>query len=97
MGKQKLSTKLDCPAPVFPKADRPSLVAIGATEIGPADYNPPPAACEPQVESKKKTCPTIKFGAGFKKSIIKKPDLHEPSPGKLRDKILALYFVTYVF
>lgn len=62
MGKQVLSTKEDLPRPAFPKADRPTLVPPGTTEIGPGEYAPPPAACENQVDSRKPTCPKVKIG-----------------------------------
>lgn len=82
MGKQVLSTKRGALELAFPKADRPTLVPPGTTEIGPAHYNPPPAACEIQIESRKKTCATIKFGEGYKKGDDKDhQDLSEPSPG----------------
>ena len=83
MGKQALSTKPGAVVPGFPKAERPSLVPLGATAVGPGDYKPGPAACEPQVYSKRKTCATIQFGTGYRKSGtgIKKRDLSEPAPG----------------
>eukprot|EP00595_Chromulina_sp_UTEXLB2642_P002218 CAMPEP_0196762204 /NCGR_PEP_ID=MMETSP1095-20130614/1598_1 /TAXON_ID=96789 ORGANISM="Chromulina nebulosa, Strain UTEXLB2642" /NCGR_SAMPLE_ID=MMETSP1095 /ASSEMBLY_ACC=CAM_ASM_000446 /LENGTH=252 /DNA_ID=CAMNT_0042112695 /DNA_START=106 /DNA_END=867 /DNA_ORIENTATION=+ len=82
MGKQVLSTKKQSPSPGLSKAERPSLVPVGTTDIGPAEYNPPPAACEHQVDSRKSTSGTVKFGLGYKKGgNITKPDLSEPSPG----------------
>lgn len=81
MGKQKVSTKVDAPIIVFPKAPRPTLVPEGVTDIGPAEYEPPPAACESQLDSRKPTAPNVKFGTGYKKSNFRKPDLKEPSPG----------------
>lgn len=66
----------------FPKADRPSLVPPGTTDIGPGDYKPPAAACEKQFDSRRTTCPTIKFGTGYKKgSKSDKFDFSEPAPG----------------
>lgn len=56
--------------------------ALGTSDIGPGDYKPPPAACDPQVDSRKPTCATIKFGEGYKRGgAVKKFDLSEPSPG----------------
>jgi hypothetical protein len=81
MGKQVLSTKQGGNEVAFPKASRPSLVPPGLSEIGPADYKPPPAACEPQCDSRKRTCATIKFGVGYKSSHKKQHDFSEPSPG----------------
>lgn len=82
MGRQVLSTKPGPGQAIFPKSDRPSLVAPGTTDIGPGQYEPPPAACENQVDSRKPTCGTIKFGTGYKKGGgIVKPNLSEPSPG----------------
>jgi Sperm-tail PG-rich repeat len=81
MGKQKVSTKTDAPIVLFAKAERPSLVPTGMTSIGPAEYEPSPAACEPQIDSRKPTAPNIKFGTGYKKAAARKPNLQEPSPG----------------
>lgn len=39
MGKQVLSTIVEAPAPSLSKAPRPSLVPVGTTDIGPADYS----------------------------------------------------------
>jgi hypothetical protein len=84
MGKQVLSTKTGNMEVGFPKAPRPTLVPPGTTEIGPADYKPSPAACEPQVESRKRTCATIKFGEGYNSNHNnerKKFDFSDPAPG----------------
>lgn len=82
MGHQPLSLKPDCPRPVFSKADRPSMVAPGTSDIGPGDYGPFNAACEPQIDSRKPTCSSIKFGTGYKKGANRnKLDLSEPAPG----------------
>lgn len=55
----------------------------GTTDIGPGEYKPAPAACEFQVDSRKTSCPTTRFGTGFQKNkkITQKADLSEPSPG----------------
>jgi hypothetical protein len=54
----------------------------GTSDIGPGDYKPPPAACDPQVDSRKPTCANFKFGEGYKRGgAHKKFDLSEPSPG----------------
>lgn len=82
MGKQVLSTKQGGNEIAFSKAPRPSMVPPGQTDIGPAEYQPPPAACEPQVDSRKPTCATIKFGEGYRSGGHKsKFDFSEPSPG----------------
>jgi hypothetical protein len=84
MGKQVLSTKETSMDVGFPKAARPTMVPPGTTDIGPAEYKPPPAACDVQVDSRKATCPTIKFGEGYRpsgKNKTEKPDLAEPKPG----------------
>lgn len=84
MGKQVISTKETTLEVGFPKAPRPTMVPPGTTDIGPAEYQPPPAACDEQIDSRKPTCPTIKFGEGFKsagKGRVEKPDLAEPAPG----------------
>jgi hypothetical protein len=83
MGRQVLSTKTAGMAVGFPKADRPTLIPPGATDIGPAEYKPPPAACEMQIDSRKPTCATIKFGEGYKSGgkDRDKHDLSEPAPG----------------
>lgn len=82
MGKQVLSTEKTALALKFPQADRPSMVPPGTTDIGPGEYKPAAAACDPQVDSRKPTCPTIRFGEGYKKGgLSKKIDLSEPLPG----------------
>jgi hypothetical protein len=83
MGKQVLSTKVQSSIVGFPKADRGSLVPAGSTDIGPAEYNPPPAACAIQVDSRKTSCPLVKFGEGYKSSGsgADKKDMSEPAPG----------------
>jgi len=82
LGKQMLSTKPSAPGGMLSKAERPSLVPVGTTDIGPGEYAPPPAACETQVESSKSTCSTLKFGTGYRKGGgLAKPTLMEPSPG----------------
>jgi hypothetical protein len=83
MGKQVISTKTGAMIVAFPKADRPSLVPPGSTDIGPAEYKPSPAACDIQVDSRKPTCSTIKFGEGYKvgSKDDKQLDLKEPAPG----------------
>lgn len=83
LGKQSLSTKESTREPLFPVANRPSLIAPGTTDIGPGEYKPSPAACDPQVDSRKPTCPSLRFGTGFQKNkkLGQKLDLSEPSPG----------------
>lgn len=82
MGKQVLSTKHGGMEIGFPKADRPTLIPPGATDIGPAEYRPAPAACDPQVDSRKPTCPTIKFGEGYHTvGTVNKFNFADPSPG----------------
>lgn len=82
MGKQVLSTKVEGPTLGFPKAARPTLIPPGATDIGPGEYRPPPAACENQLDSRKPTCGKIKFGEGYRTGTHKAaPDLSDPSPG----------------
>lgn len=82
MGKQVLSTKHAATVPGFPKADRPTMVPPGTSDVGPGEYGPFRAACEPQVDSRKVTCGSIKFGTGYRKGGgLVKQDLSEPSPG----------------
>ena len=83
MGKQVLSTKTQSAVVGFGKAERGSLVPPGISEIGPAEYKPAPAACEIQVDSRKPTCATIKFGDGYRSggNDRDKHDLSEPAPG----------------
>ena len=82
MGRQSLSTKPQAVIPGFPKAPRGSLVPVGLSEVGPGEYGCGVAACEPQVESTKPTCATVKIGTGWKKGqTSKKYDFSEPSPG----------------
>jgi Sperm-tail PG-rich repeat len=82
MGKQVLSTKHAATVPAFPVAPRPGMEITGGSTVGPGEYLPGPAACEPQVDSRRRTAGCIKFGTGYKKgSNQEKPDLSEPSPG----------------
>ncbi|RYY81563.1 hypothetical protein EON63_15200 [archaeon] len=82
MGRQALSTKEDAPELGFPKAPRPSLVPVGTTDIGPGEYRPPPAACEKQLDSRKPTCGTIKFGEGYRAGGMRNShDMSDPAPG----------------
>lgn len=82
MGKQALSTKPNATPTGFPQAPRPTMVPPGNSDIGPGQYEPPPAACDNQVDSRKVTCSSIKFGTGYKKGGgIVKPHLAEPAPG----------------
>jgi hypothetical protein len=82
-GKQIISTKESSPEIGFLQAPRPSLVQPGAIAVGPGEYGAPPAACARQVESKKRSCATVKIGGGFQKvkGYTKKVTLDEPSPG----------------
>lgn len=84
MGKQTLSTKERARDAPFSLAARPSLIAPGTTEIGPGEYGVPSAACEAQVDSRKKTQSAIKFGTGYVKNKggnNTKIDMREPAPG----------------
>jgi hypothetical protein len=82
MGPQQLSTKPDAPLPLFPKADRPTMVPPGTTSIGPGQYGLFPGACEEQIDSRKPSCSLIRFGTGYKKQAFTgKPDLSDPAPG----------------
>jgi len=58
------------------------MAVAGASDVGPGEYNPPPAACEPQIASNRPTCATIKFGEGYKPGQTgNRFDFSEPSPG----------------
>lgn len=82
MGKQALSTKPGAQNPAFPKEPRPSMAFKGASDVGPGDYKPGSAACEPQSLSQRRSCATVKFGTGYRKGpSLVKSDLTEPSPG----------------
>ena len=82
MGHQLLSTKKEAPQIGFAKGERQSLVPPGTTEVGPGEYGAPRAACEPQIDSRKKTCGTLKIGTGYKKGAkTLKADFSEPTPG----------------
>ena len=81
MGKQVLSSKPGAVVPGFSKEKRKGM-ANTSSEVGPGDYLPGPAACEPQVLSSRPTCATIKFGTGYRKGKgLVKRDLSEPAPG----------------
>jgi hypothetical protein len=82
MGKQPLSTKPGMPIPAFPKEPRPSMAFKGASAVGPGDYKPGAAACEPQTLSSRRSCAMVKFGTGYRRGTgLEKQDLTEPSPG----------------
>jgi len=82
LGPQQLSSKPDAFVTVFPKAARPSMVPPGATVIGPGQYGAFNAACETQVDSRKPSCSSVKFGTGYRKAAFgQKLDLSEPAPG----------------
>jgi hypothetical protein len=55
----------------------------GGSTVGPGEYKGANiAACEPQVDSRKLTAGSIKFGTGYRKGVsTHKSDLSEPSPG----------------
>lgn len=72
------------PAPVFTASRRDEKPSVNAILVGPGEYGVPPGACEPQFESRKKSCPTIKFGRGYRKGFdLVKESVHEPTPGKI--------------
>jgi len=82
MGKQVLSTKTGSVEVAFAKAPRPSLVQPGLSEVGPGEYKPPAAACDVQIDSRRTTCPKVKFGEGYRPNGQKKTfDFSEPAPG----------------
>lgn len=82
VGGQLSSKKPNAMVISFPKTERPSLVPVGTTAVGPGEYGAGAAACEPQVDSRKPTCGSIKFGTGYKKGKNQnKIDMGEPSPG----------------
>lgn len=82
MGHQILSTKRESTQVGFAKGKRQSMVPPGVSDVGPGEYGAPPAACEPQIDSRKVTCGTVKIGTGYKKGAkILKADFSEPSPG----------------
>lgn len=82
MGHQLLSTKKEAPQVGFAKGERGGLVPPGIIDVGPFDYEPPKAACEPQIDSRKKTCGTVKIGTGYKKGMkVLKGDFSDPLPG----------------
>lgn len=82
MGRQVLSTKNDSPILGFPKAERPTLIPPGTSDIGPGEYKPPPAACEVQLDSRKPTLGRVRFGEGYKTGGHKPPpNLSDPTPG----------------
>mmetsp|Transcript_1634 Transcript_1634/g.1779 ORF Transcript_1634/g.1779 Transcript_1634/m.1779 type:complete len:269 (+) Transcript_1634:152-958(+) len=83
MGKQSLSTKKAAVTSGFPLAPRPGMAIQGGSTVGPGEYKGANiAACEPQVDSRKLTSGSIKFGTGYRKGVsTHKSDLSEPSPG----------------
>ena len=82
MGKQVLSVYPALPVPVFTASRRDEKASINAVLVGPGEYGVAPGACEPQVDSRKKTCPTIKFGRGYRKgATFAKESAISTSPG----------------
>eukprot|EP00607_Mallomonas_marina_P001927 CAMPEP_0182427526 /NCGR_PEP_ID=MMETSP1167-20130531/18165_1 /TAXON_ID=2988 /ORGANISM="Mallomonas Sp, Strain CCMP3275" /LENGTH=241 /DNA_ID=CAMNT_0024609831 /DNA_START=115 /DNA_END=843 /DNA_ORIENTATION=- len=83
IGRQFLSTKISPEATFIPSAKRSGLYSESTSDIGPGDYGPPSAACEDQLDSRKKTCKKTKFGTGYQrmKQNLPKVDLNEPYPG----------------
>lgn len=81
MGKQVLSVFPAVPTPVFTNSKREAS-GFHSLDGRSAEYAPPPGACEPQVDSRKRTCGSIKFGKGYRKGPgLQKETLAEPSPG----------------
>jgi hypothetical protein len=84
MGKQVMSTKKTGDIVGFSKAPRPSM-AVNSCAPGPGQYKPGPSACDPQVQSNKMSCGSIKFGEGYKKGkgLLKfdAAKYADPSPG----------------
>lgn len=82
IGRQIVSTKITAEKTCFTLAARSSLAST-EFDVGPGGYGAPSAACEEQYDSRKKTCPSLKFGTGYKKGNQKslKVDLTEPVPG----------------
>ena len=84
LGKQVLSTKASSGMPFMVQSQRPALYSTSTSDIGPGEYGVAPAACEPQLDSRKKTTATVKFGTGYHKGNKQhnmKIDLSEPQPG----------------
>lgn len=76
------------------------MAVPGASDVGPGEYNPPPAACEPQITSNRPTCATIKFGEGYKPGQSgNRFDFSEPSPGYVTTSynfVYLCFFLRYV-
>lgn len=82
MGRQVLSVYPALPSTVFTSSKKDHSFSGSVMQVGPGEYDPPPGACEPQVDSRKRTCGSIKFGKGYRKGTgITKMNLGEPSPG----------------
>jgi len=83
LGKQVLSTKTTAENIYIQKAERQGIAPKSITDVGPGEYGAPPAACEDQVDSRKRTAAKIKFGGGYVKGNKKLPSvsLSEPVPG----------------
>lgn len=64
MGKQALSTRKSNPAPGFGKGKRPPLLLQSTADVGPGEYGFGDSACFKQLDSRRRSCQSVKFGTG---------------------------------
>jgi len=84
VGKQVLSTKQTMRQADFGLGDRPALMTQSAAEVGPGEYTDPVGSCMRQVDSRKKTVPTTKFGKAARDGPVigaRNINDHTASPG----------------
>ena len=73
MGRQALSTRKSSPAPGFGKGKRPPLLLQSTADVGPGEYGPGESACFRQLDSRRRSCRSTKFGTGGR---------HKPAMGE---------------
>jgi len=87
LGKQVISTKRTMRRADFGSGDRPPLLLETSAEVGPGEYDAITPACEKQVDSRKTTIGTTKFGKASRDSPVIGAKVNSditPGPGKYK-------------
>mmetsp|Transcript_859 Transcript_859/g.2287 ORF Transcript_859/g.2287 Transcript_859/m.2287 type:complete len:273 (-) Transcript_859:112-930(-) len=88
MGPQPLSTRTSKPAASFGKGSRPELLQQSTADVGPGEYGTGISACFKQVDSRKRTCSSLKFGTGTRvpkaSSKERRAIDRQPGPGQYK-------------
>jgi len=69
VGKQVLSTNKNHAPVGFGAGERPPLILISTGDVGPGEYTQGPAACNNQVDSRKKSSGRVTFGTGGRHKV----------------------------